>query len=178
AVSHTYEPGSTFKIVTTASALEEGLTDPNELIDCQMGSINVFGRIVHAHKPFGLLTVTQIIEKSSDVGAIKLALRVGNDRFADYIDRLGFGKPTTVDLPGEERGLAKPASRWTKSSIGSIAMGQEIGVTPLQIVRMVSVVANGGILYQPYVVKQVQHPQNGILSETEPRGERVMSIET
>jgi cell division protein FtsI (penicillin-binding protein 3) len=177
-VSHTYEPGSTFKIVTTASALEEGLADPNELIDCQMGSINVFGRIVHDHKPFGLLTVTQIIEKSSDVGAIKLALRVGNDRFSGYIDRLGFGKPTNIDLPGEERGLAKPASRWTKSSIGSIAMGQEIGVTPLQIVRMISTVANGGILYHPYVVKKVQHPQNGVLSEAEPHGERAISIDT
>jgi cell division protein FtsI (penicillin-binding protein 3) len=143
-----------------------------------MGSINVFGRIVRDHKKFGLLTVTQIIEKSSDVGAIKLALRVGNDRFAGYIDRLGFGKPTTVDLPGEERGLAKPASRWTKSSIGSIAMGQEIGVTPLQIVRMVSAVANGGLLYRPYIVKRVEHPQNGLLSETEPHGERVISIDT
>jgi len=178
AVSHTYEPGSTFKIVTTASALEEGLADPNELIDCQMGSINVFGRIVHDHKKFGLLTVTQIIEKSSDVGAIKLALRVGNERFADYIGRMGFGKPTSVDLPGEERGLAKPASRWTKSSIGSIAMGQEIGVTPLQIVRMVSTVANGGILYRPYVVKRVQHPEKGVLSETEVHGERVLSSDT
>ena len=177
-VSNTYEPGSTFKIVTTASALEEGLTDPDELIDCQMGSINVFGRVVRDHKKFGLLTVTQIIEKSSDVGVIKLALRVGNDRFADYIDRMGFGKPTNIDLPGEERGLSKPASRWHKSSIGSIAMGQEIGVTPLQIVRMVATVANGGILYRPYVVKKVEHPQDGLLSETEPLGERVISTDT
>ena len=73
----------------------------------------------------------------------------------------GFGKPTNIDLPGEERGLTKPASRWTKISIGSISMGQEIGVTPLQIIRMVSAVANGGILYQPYVVKKIQDPQNG-----------------
>jgi len=177
-VHHTYEPGSTFKIVTTASALEEGLAEPNELIDCQMGSINVFGRIVRDHKPFGLLTVSQIIQKSSDVGAIKLALRVGNDRFADYIDRMGFGKPTGIDLPGEEKGLSKPASRWHKSSVGSIAMGQEIGVTPLQIVRMVSTVANGGILYQPYVVKRVHHPENGILNTTEAHGQRVISSET
>src|SRR6185295_10539417 len=117
-------------------------------------------------------------QNSSDVGAIKLALRVGDERFAEHIAGLGFGKTTNVDLPGEERGLAKPASRWTKSSIGSIAMGQEIGVTPLQVVRMVSAVANGGILYQPYVVKKVQHPTNGVLSETEPRGERVISTET
>src|SRR2546428_6865270 len=143
-----------------------------------MGSIVVFGRLIHDHKPLGLLTVKQIVEKSSDVGAIKLGLRLGDERFATYIDRLGFGKPTNIDLPGEERGLAKPASRWTKSSVGSIAMGQEIGVTPLQIVRMVSAVANGGILYQPYVVKKVQHPQEGILSEAEPHGERAISAET
>jgi len=178
AVSHTYEPGSTFKIVTAASAFEEGLADPSEVIDCQNGVITVFGRVIHDWKRFGLLTVKQVMQNSSDVGAIKLALRVGDERFADHIARLGFGKATNVDLPGEERGLSKPASRWTKSSVGSIAMGQEISVTPLQIVRMVSAVANGGILYQPYVVKQVQHPQNGLLSQAEPRGERVISTET
>jgi cell division protein FtsI/penicillin-binding protein 2 len=178
AVSHTYEPGSTFKIVTTASAFEEGLADPAEVIDCQMGSIVVFGRKIHDWHPFGLLTVKEIMQHSSDVGAIKIALRLGDERFADHIGRMGFGKFTNVDLPAEERGTARSASRWTKSSIGSIAMGQEVAVTPLQIVRMVSVIANGGILYQPYVVKKVQHPQNGILSETEPRGERVISAET
>jgi cell division protein FtsI (penicillin-binding protein 3) len=178
AVSQTYEPGSTFKIVTAASAIEEGVATPNDVIDCQMGSIVVFGRLIHDHEPYGLLTVKQIIEKSSDVGAIKLGLRLGNERFADYIERMGFGKPTNVDLPGEEHGLFKPASRWTKSSIGSIAMGQEVGVTPLQIVRMVSVIANGGLLYQPYIVKRVEHPQNGVLSETMPRGERVISTDT
>jgi cell division protein FtsI (penicillin-binding protein 3) len=178
AVSHTYEPGSTFKIVTTASALEEGLTDPAEVIDCQFGSIRVFGRVIRDHKPFGALTVKEIMQYSSDVGVIKLALRLGDERFADYIRHLGFGSSTNVDLPGEERGQFRPASRWTKSSIGSIAMGQEIAVTPLQIVRMVSAVANGGILYQPYVVKRVHHPQQGVLSENEPHGERVISPET
>jgi len=178
AVGQTYEPGSTFKIVTVGSAIEEGLATPADVIDCQMGSIVVFGRLIHDHERYGLLTVKQIMEKSSDVGAIKLGLRLGNERLASYIDRMGFGKPTNVDLPGEERGLSKPASRWTKSSIGSIAMGQEIGVTPLQIVRMVSVIANGGILYQPYIVKRIEHPLNGILSEASPRGERVISADT
>jgi cell division protein FtsI (penicillin-binding protein 3) len=178
AVSHTYEPGSTFKIVTAVSAFEEGLAEPSELIDCQMGLINVFGRVIHDWKRFGVLTVKQIMQNSSDVGAIKLALRLGDERFAQHIDLLGFGKPTNIDLPGEERGLARPVSRWTKSSIGSIAMGQEIGVTPLQIVRMVSAVGNGGILYDPYVVKKVQHPQKGVLSQTEAHGERVISAET
>src|SRR5262245_35759005 len=177
-IGHTYEPGSTFKIVTAASAFEEGLADPTELIDCQNGVITVFGRVIHDWKRFGVLSVKQIMQNSSDVGAIKLALRVGDERFAEHIASLGFGKTTNVDLPGEERGLAKPASRWTKSSVGSIAMGQEIGVTPLQVVRMVSVIANGGILYQPYIVKKVQHPEKGILSEMTPRGERVISTET
>ncbi len=178
AVSHTYEPGSTFKIVTAASAFEEGLANPTDMIDCQMGSIVVFGRLIHDWKKFGVMSVKEIMQWSSDVGAIKLALRVGDQRFWTHIDRMGFGKVTNIDLPAEEHGLAKPADLWTKSSIGSIAMGQEIGVTPLQIVRMVSAVANGGILYQPYVVKKVQHPQKGILSETEPHGERVISAET
>src|SRR3989475_12953592 len=124
-----------------------------------MGSIVVFGRRIHDWKPFGLLTVKQIMQKSSDVGAIKLGLRLGDKRFADHIGRLGFGKLTNIDLPGEERGLAKPASRWTKSSIGSIAMGQEIGVTPLQIIRMVSIVASGGDLHEPHIVQRDQDPQ-------------------
>jgi cell division protein FtsI (penicillin-binding protein 3) len=178
AVSHTYEPGSTFKIVTAASAFEEGLAEPSDVIDCQMGSIVVFGRKIHDWKPFGLLTVKQIMQNSSDVGAIKIALRLGDERFADHIERMGFGKSANIDLPAEERGTARPASRWTKSSIGSIAMGQEVTVTPLQIVRMVSAVANGGILYQPYIVKKVQHQQNGILSQTTPHGERVITAET
>src|SRR5947207_9840276 len=143
-----------------------------------MDWITLFGRLIHDHARFGLLTVKQIMEKSSDVGAIKLGLRVGNERFASYIDRMGFGKPTTIDLPAEERGLTKPASRWQKSSIGSIAMGQEIGVTPLQIIRMVSAVANGGILYRPYVVKTIEDAKGNVLNETAPRGERVISADT
>ena len=178
AVSHTYEPGSTFKIVTAAAALEEGLTNPAEPIDCQMGSIVLFGHRIRDHKPFGVLTVKEIMQYSSDVGAIKLGLRLGQERFANYIDRFGFGKTTNIDLPGEERGLTKPASRWSKISIGAISMGQEIGVTPLQILSMVSAVANGGILYRPYVVKKVQHPQKGILNQVESQGLRIMSAET
>jgi membrane peptidoglycan carboxypeptidase len=125
-----------------------------------------------------LLTVKQIIENSSNVGAIKIGLRIGDERFANYIDRFGFGHPTSIDLPGEERGLTKPASRWSKISIGAISMGQEIGVTPLQIVSMVSAVANGGVLYRPFVVKKIQDPRKGVVSETEPHGARIMSEQT
>jgi cell division protein FtsI (penicillin-binding protein 3) len=148
AVSDIYEPGSTFKIVTMAAALEEKLTTPDEVVDCQNGAINVFGRTVHDHKPFGLLTVSEVMQKSSDVGAIKLGLRLGDDRFDKYIRSFGFGAQTGIELPGETRGIAKPASRWTKSSIGSIAMGQEIGVNALQVASMTSAIANDGI-YTP-----------------------------
>src|SRR5437870_5585868 len=174
-LSQVYEPGSTFKIATAAAALEEKLTTPDEVIDCQMGSIILYGHRIGDTHQYGLLSVKEIMQNSSNVGMIKLGLRIGDERFATYIDRLGFGRPTNIDLPGEERGLTKPASRWSKISIGAISMGQEIGVTSLQILSMVSAVANGGILYRPYVVKKVQDPLQGVISETEPRGLRVIS---
>jgi cell division protein FtsI (penicillin-binding protein 3) len=148
AVSDIYEPGSTFKIVTLAAALEERLATPDEVIDCQMGAINVFGHTIHDHKPFGLLTVSKVMQQSSDVGAIKLGLRLGEQRFDNYIRAFGFGSQTGIELPGETRGIAKPASRWTKSSIGSISMGQEIGVNALQVASMTSAIANDGV-YTP-----------------------------
>src|SRR5207247_8530789 len=112
AVSQTYEPGSTFKIVTVASAIEEGVATPTDIIGCQMGSIVVFGRTIHDHKPFGVVTVKQIMEQSTDVGASRAGLRLGDDRFASYIGRMGFGTPTNNDLPREDRGLTNAAATW------------------------------------------------------------------
>ena len=152
AVSDVYEPGSVFKIITLAAAIEERLTTPEEVIDCQMGSIIIFGHRIRDHKPFGMLTVSQIMQESSDVGAIKLALRLGEQRFENYIRAFGFGTPTGIELPGETRGLAKPAGRWTKSSIGAIAMGQEVGVSSVQLVSMVSAIANDGVYTPPRIV--------------------------
>jgi cell division protein FtsI (penicillin-binding protein 3) len=152
AVSDAYEPGSTFKIITIAAALEEKLTRPEEVIDCQMGAITIFGHTIHDHKPFGDLTVSQIMQKSSDVGAIKVGLRLGEQRFDQYIRSFGFGAQTGIELPGETRGMFKPVTRWTKSSIGSISMGQEIGVTALQVAAMTSAIANDGIYTAPRVV--------------------------
>jgi cell division protein FtsI (penicillin-binding protein 3) len=152
AVSGIYEPGSTFKIVTIASALEEGLASPGERLDCQMGSISVFGHTIRDHKAFGILTVGQAFENSSDVCAIKIALRLGNDGLYKYLRRFGFGSPTGIELPGEARGLTKPPERWWKASIGAIAMGQEIGATPLQVLAAASTVANDGVWVRPRVV--------------------------
>lgn len=152
AVSDIYEPGSVFKIVTLSAALEEKLTNPDEVIDCQMGAITVFGRVIHDHKPYGDLTVTQIMQNSSDVGAIKLGLRLGEQRMDHYIRAYGFGSQTGVEVPGETRGIARPPDRWTKSSIGSISMGQEVGVSSVQLVSMISTIANDGVYTPPRLV--------------------------
>src|SRR6267142_5750484 len=144
AVSDIYEPGSTFKMVTSAAALEEKITNPEEVIDCQNGAIYIGNVRIRDHKPFGLLSVSQVLANSSDVGAIKLGLRLGEDRFDRYIRAFGFGTQTGIELPAETRGMTKPASRWSKVSIGAISMGQEIGVSPLQVISMMSAIANDG----------------------------------
>ena len=125
-------------------SLEEKLTHPSEVFDCQMGSIVINGMRIRDSKPHGLLTVAGILAESSDVGAIKIALRLGEERFYKYIRAFGFGQHTGIELPGETRGLSKPLNRWSKVSIGAISMGQEIGVTPLQLVGMISTIANDG----------------------------------
>src|SRR5215510_8037371 len=160
AVSNIYEPGSTFKIVTLSAALEEKLTKPDEVIDCQMGSIVVNGLRIHDHHPYAGLTVQQILEHSSDVGAIKLALRLGEERFDRYIRLYGFGSQTGIELPGETRGLTKPVSRWSKVSIGAISMGQEIGVSPLQLISMVSTIANDGVFVPARIIMGTTAPRS------------------
>ena len=151
-LSWVYEPGSTFKLVTVSAALEEKLADPNEVINCQHGSIVLAGHVIHDHKSFADLTVTDVVVKSSDVGAIKLGLRLGEQRLYKYIRIFGFGEKTEVELPGEERGLLKPPSRWSGISIGEISMGQEIGVTPIQLITAYSAIANEGVLFEPRIV--------------------------
>lgn len=155
AVGWVYEPGSTFKLVAVAAALEEKLTTPNEIIDCQHGSIVLAGHVIHDHKVYDDLTVEQVLAQSSGVGTIKLALRLGEERFHQYITNFGFGARTGIEAPGEERGLLKPPNRWSGISIGELAMGQEVGVTPLQIVSAYSAIANGGVRFQPRLVRDV-----------------------
>jgi len=152
AVSYVYEPGSTFKLVTISAALEEKLTNPNEIFDCQMGSIVYNGMRIRDSKPHGLLPVWGVLAESSDVGAIKIALRLGEDRFYKYIRAYGFGQQTGIELPGETRGLTKPVSRWSKVSIAAISMGQEIGISPIQLTGLISTFANDGVWIAPRIV--------------------------
>jgi cell division protein FtsI (penicillin-binding protein 3) len=139
-------------MVTIAAALEEKITNPDEVIDCQNGAIYIGNVRIRDHKPFGLLTVSQVLANSSDVGAIKLGLRLGEDRFDRYIRAFGFGSQTGIELPGETRGITKPVSRWSKVSIGAISMGQEIGISPVQLISMVSTIANDGMHTPPRIV--------------------------
>ncbi len=159
AVSDVYEPGSTFKVVTISAAIEEKLTRPDEVFDCQMGSIVINGMRIRDSRPHGLLPVWGVLAESSDVGAIKIALRLGEDRFYKYIRAFGFGQQTGIELPGETRGLTKPVSRWSKVSIGAISMGQEIGISPLQLALLVSTIANDGVQVPPRIVAGTTDPQ-------------------
>jgi len=156
AVSALYEPGSTFKLITLAAAFDQDITRPNEVFDCENGAIYIAGHRIRDHKPFGLLNVADILAQSSDVGAIKIAVRLGAPKFYEYIRAFGFGSPTGVDLPGESRGLLHRLENWSAISIGSVSMGQEIGVTPIQLITAVSAIANGGLLMKPHVVQTIK----------------------
>ena len=169
AVVAAYEPGSTFKVLTVTGAIEHGVATPNDLVDCQMGSILVGGRVIHDWHSFGVLSVRGILENSSDVGAIKLALRLGAPRFYDTIRAFGIGQPTGIELPGENRGLLRPLENWSANSIGSLAMGQEVSVTPVQIISAISAVANGGTLYRPRIVREIRGAAPGFAPGAEPR---------
>jgi cell division protein FtsI (penicillin-binding protein 3) len=181
AVTALYEPGSTFKLITLAAAFDQGITKPSEVFDCENGAVYVAGHRIRDHKPFGMLNVADILAKSSDVGAIKVALRLGAPKFYDYIRAFGFGQLTGVDLPGEGKGILRRLENWSAISIGSISMGQEVGVTPIQLISAVSAIANGGMLYKPHVIGELRRgdhalPAEGLLAPVEPR--RVIRPET
>jgi len=174
AVSAIYEPGSTFKLITLAAAIDQSLTRPEEVFNCENGAVYIAGHRIRDHKPFGMLTVSDILAKSSDVGAIKIALRMGAPKFYEYIRAFGFGQQTGVDLPGESKGILRKLDNWSAISIGSVSMGQEVGVTPLQLVTAVSAIANGGTLYKPHVVAEAKRggetlPMSGMLAPGEPK---------
>jgi len=159
AVSYVYEPGSAFKVVTISAALEEKLTNPDEIVDCQMGSIVYNGMRIRDSKAHGLLPVWGVLAESSNVGTIKLALRLGEERYYKYIRAFGLGQQTGIELPGETRGITKPPSRWSKVSIAAISIGQEVGVSPIQLAAVISTLANDGVYVAPRVVAGTVEPQ-------------------
>ena len=171
AVSDVYEPGSVFKLVTYSAAMDQHVAKPDDTIDCQGGQITLAGRVIHDDKSdrgMGVVTVATALARSSDVAAVKLALKVGQDRFYQYIRSFGFGSRTGIELPGETRGLLRPPARWNGSSIGSLAIGQEVAVTPVQLVTMVSTIANGGTYLPPHILMQDANPSTNTNQNSAP----------
>ena len=155
AVIDMMEPGSTFKIVTAAAALNERKVKPDTTIFCENGAWTYGGRVLHDHKAYGELSVRDVIVKSSNIGAAKLAIGVGEEKFYEYIRRFGFGDRTGIELPGEIGGMVHSPQSWSKISITRIPMGHEIGVTPLQMTAAMAAIANGGKLVTPRIVKSI-----------------------
>jgi cell division protein FtsI/penicillin-binding protein 2 len=152
AISDVYEPGSVFKIVTYSAAIDQHVVTPEDRIDCQHGSIDVFGMKIHDHESLGVVTIAEALAHSSDVAAIKVGMRLGDERLYHYLREYGFGSQSGIELPGETRGLTKPVNRWSKVSIGAISMGQEVGVSPIQVISMISTIGNDGVYTPPRIV--------------------------
>lgn len=167
-VSDVFEPGSIFKIITAAAGIQEAVVDPSEMLDCGNGQILIASTVINDHKPFDRLTFQEAVARSSDIGMIRVAQRLGRENFYRYVRAFGFGEPTGVDLPGESGGLLKPTARWSGLSLPSMSFGQEVGVTPLQMTMAGAAVANGGYLMKPLIVKRIEDAEGNVVKEHKP----------
>ncbi len=156
AVCDMFEPGSVFKIVTASAALEENKVREQDKFFCENGQYKIANHILHDHTSHGWLTFQEVIEQSSNIGTCKVAQILGPEAVSRYVNLFGFGEKTGVDLPGEIPGQVKPLRLWSKTSIFAVPMGQEVGVTALQLASAISVIANGGNLMKPYIVKEIR----------------------
>jgi cell division protein FtsI (penicillin-binding protein 3) len=152
-----YEPGSTFKVVTASAAIEEKVMPIDTLIDTNPGQIRIGSRVVRDMRNHGVLSFSDVIVESSNVGAIKIGFKIGTERLSRYVQRYGFGHPVSPDFPGESSGIVWNPDKWTDSALASVSMGYQVGVTPLQMVTAVSSVANLGELVEPRVIRAVYH---------------------
>ncbi|MDA8029020.1 MAG: penicillin-binding protein 2 [Nitrospiraceae bacterium] len=178
-VSLVYEPGSIFKLVTASAALNDHRVSLDDAFFCYNGAMPIPGGILHDAEPYKTLTLSGILSHSSNIGISQVALRLGPDKFEHYIRAFGFGERTGIDFPGESRGFFRGTRFWSKRSLYTLAMGQEIGVTPIQLATAVSAIANGGTLMRPFMVSRVVSPSGKVLYEHKPRNvRRVISRET
>lgn len=172
-VTDCYEPGSIFKIITAAAVLQEHVCSLADTFYCENGEYRFRrGRILHDAHPYGNLSFADVIIKSSNIGTVKMAEKLGEERLYEYMQRFGFGSLTSVDLPGEIAGIVWPPHRWSKISLSSIPIGQEVAVTPLQMVRALSVIANGGHLVTPYVVDEISDAKGITIAKSYPQIKR------
>jgi cell division protein FtsI (penicillin-binding protein 3) len=179
ALTDTYEPGSTMKVVVAAAALEEKVMRPGSMVFGENGRMTIANTTIHDHEKLGWMTFSQMIQKSSNIGAAKTGMVLGEQRLYRYLQAFGFGQRTEIDLPGEASGLLKPPKAWGRRSLASISMGQEVGVTSLQMVAAMAAIANNGVLMTPYVVSEVRDQKGQILKEVLPHVKRrVISPDT
>jgi cell division protein FtsI (penicillin-binding protein 3) len=179
AVVDAYEPGSMFKVVTAAAALQQKVVEPEEVIDCGGGAVDVAGVRINDHAVFHDLTFREVIARSSDVGVVRVAQRLGRENFDRYMRDFGFGAITGIDLPGESTGLLRPTAKWSALSLASLSFGQEVGVTALQMAVAVGAIANGGYLMKPLIVRQLEDSTSRVLKTTSPVAvRRVIDTET
>ncbi len=178
AIQDQFEPGSTLKVVTASAALDARVVRTDEYIDCQMGSMMIGGHIFRDHKPFGLLTYQQILEHSSNIGAIMLGMRLGEGRLHKSLCSFGFGSKTGVDLPAEATGRVRERQNWSALSIASISFGYEVAVTSMQILTAINVIANGGYRVRPSIVDRIINDSGESVRMNIPEPIRIIRSET
>ena len=179
AVNAVFEPGSTLKMVTVAGALEEGLIQSDTVLDCEDGSWTVGGNEIHdARHRFGNLTITEVIQKSSNICAAKIGFRLGRKRLHRWLKDFGFGQPTGIELPGELKGLIRAPRRWSDIGLANIAFGQGVSVTPVQVLQAAATLANGGVRVPPRLVRSFVAPGGRRTSVDRPDSKRVVAKAT
>jgi cell division protein FtsI (penicillin-binding protein 3) len=176
-ITDIYEPGSTFKVIVGTAALEEKLYNLDSTFDCT-GSIKVGGKVIHDAHKHGVLTFQEVIQKSSNVGSIMIGMKLGREQIYRYAKKYGFGEATGIDMPGEVSGWIRKPDRWSATSIGAIPIGQEVAVTPLQILRAYSVIGNGGYLVRPHLVSEIRSPEGRTISSFKGEAKRVLTERT
>lgn len=179
AIMDAYEPGSTMKAMVAAAAIEERAMKPTTLVFGEHGRMTIANTVIHDHEKLGWVSLSQVIQKSSNIGAAKIGMILGEQRLHRYLQSFGFGQRTEIDLPGEGVGLIQNPNAWGRRSVASISMGQEIGVTPIQLVSAVAALGNGGVLMKPYVVSEIRDAEGHLLKRVVPQvRRRVVSPET
>ncbi len=177
AIHHTFDPGSTFKIVTASAALENKCVRLQDVFDCTPGKIRVPGKTVWDHEKMGILTFPDVIIHSSNVGTIQIGERIGKENLYTMIKSYGFGEKTGIDLPAEEKGIFRPVENWTDISLYSLSIGYEISITAIQMLQAIATVANKGVIASPHIVKKILM-SSGEQQDTPVHYRRVISEET
>jgi cell division protein FtsI (penicillin-binding protein 3) len=172
AITDLFEPGSTMKAVLAAAVIEEGVVGLDDEFDASKGFIAVGGKAIWDVHKNEIMNFQEVIQRSSNVGAVQIGQKLGAEKYYSYIKKFGFGEKTGIDFPGEVRGILRETDQWSGTSLAALSIGQEIGVTPLQILRAYAVIANGGVLVKPYIVSDIISPAGEVIKKVSPTMER------